>query len=728
MLASDAPILAITDGTIWISLLEEYGFLLQDWSPARPAQRQVWQSSPLSDGRQLVDVRHENAGETFTIVNRNFDQDMLIERCQDADRLLLKASAYWTNPNQSTPVYLVARGPCETNTRYAVIHAYGLPSDANPYAQPFYSAFAVKSAPALTLSIERGHWQDTPPTTGIATAISAMQTYNGISFGRDAEDITGTSTYLYLLLESGFRILLEDGTGFILMEESTSLALVDEWYVTNHQKLANLTHVYWYDASGPAWSANLVNAARPFTLLPAIPATGDIVYFGCDTTVANSGPFSSLVFDILHEAVYVAPAVMAWEYWNGAWVALTVQDNTAGGNDFTHAFSRTGVNSVHWNHPSDWVTTAINGVTAYWVRARYTIAAGSVSVPDQRNRPIYSISWPRVDVDDLVVGGDLPAVARILFHPQSDYDVATVNTELYMNRLLLGLRSINRGGVACSSYTPYLNFADEQNPSGVTVAVEATDSSFVTDAIAPTGRRVLYNPGATRAIAEEAWFVLDYTIAQQYYGAFHAFLRCDQDGGAAGDIGCRLHVVVDSRSGTLGYYTDIKYTESLNAWGVLDFGRIVLPPAGIVAPDTVVQLYIVVEIVNGAAAASLKLFDLVLMPADEWLADVSENITATSTTGEPAVSQYVIDLDSQSDLRRNLLAYVKNASTMRVVTGYTPYSVGPAMLQANADQRLWFFMGRNATRTTIPRAYNQELSATIRLYRAQHYLSMRGSR
>jgi hypothetical protein len=699
--------------------------MLDNWEPARPAQKQIWQASPLSDGRRLVSLRHHNAVETFHIFNRHFDQDLIIKHSQDADRLLLKASRYWTTSWQNQPVYLMARGPQETNFRYAVIHAYSNPNDPNPYAPPFFSTFAVKVARDITLTIERGHWQDTPPGTGVGTAISAQQTYNGILFGRDDQNILGISILSYLLQETNFRILLEDGSGFILLEESSAAAIVDEWYWTNHQKLANLTHVYWYDASGPAWSGNLIGAALPFDLLPNPVANGDIIYFGINSAVANSGPYSSLVLDILHEAVYVAPAVMIWEYWNGgAWAALTVQDNTAGGNDFTHAFSRTGVNSVHWVPPAAWATTAINGVTCWWVRARMVIAGGSITTPNQRNRDIYTISWPRIDIDETAIGGDLAAVIRLLVHPQSDYDVATVNTERYFNRLLVGLRSQVRG----TSFTAYLNCADEQNPSGITVAVEATDSAFANDIEAPSGRRVTYNPGATRAIAEELWFTLDSTIGPQYYGTYHAFLRCDQDGGALGDIGVRLHVVVDSRSGTLGFYTDIKYPETLNAWGALDFGQITLPPAGIVAPDIVNQLYIVVEIVNGNAGASLKLYDLVLMPADEWLADVAENIVSTSATGEPGVSQYVIDLDSHSDLRRNLLAYVKGYSNMRIVTGYVAYSAGPAMAQANADQRLWFFAGRNHARTTMPRAFNPEISASVRLYRAQQYLSMRGKR
>lgn len=53
------------------------------------------------------------------------------------------------------------------------------------------------------------------------------------------------------------------------------------------------------------------------------------------------------------------------EYWNGsAWVAVTgLTDGTTG---------LTASGTMTWTIPSDWATTALNGITCYWLRLRYT--------------------------------------------------------------------------------------------------------------------------------------------------------------------------------------------------------------------------------------------------------------------------------------------------------------------------------------------------------------------
>ncbi len=57
----------------------------------------------------------------------------------------------------------------------------------------------------------------------------------------------------------------------------------------------------------------------------------------------------------------------AWEYWNGAWVSLTVDSD--GTNDFTTS----GWNTVEFSAPSDWATTTINSQGPfYYVRLRIT--------------------------------------------------------------------------------------------------------------------------------------------------------------------------------------------------------------------------------------------------------------------------------------------------------------------------------------------------------------------
>lgn len=51
---------------------------------------------------------------------------------------------------------------------------------------------------------------------------------------------------------------------------------------------------------------------------------------------------------------------LTWEYWNGAWVALT----TAGVDDFT----ADGIMTLTGGAPSDWALTTVDGVTGYFIR------------------------------------------------------------------------------------------------------------------------------------------------------------------------------------------------------------------------------------------------------------------------------------------------------------------------------------------------------------------------
>lgn len=98
-----------------------------------------------------------------------------------------------------------------------------------------------------------------------------------------------------------------------------------------------------------------------FTLFPT-PATGDRTYFG------ESSKFTrlKLVFGTVGTA-----ATYVWEYWNGsAWAILTVVDGTTN-------FTANG--SVTWTAPSNWATTAVNGITMYWVRVRFTGSAPTIN-------------------------------------------------------------------------------------------------------------------------------------------------------------------------------------------------------------------------------------------------------------------------------------------------------------------------------------------------------------
>lgn len=101
--------------------------------------------------------------------------------------------------------------------------------------------------------------------------------------------------------------------------------------------------------------------ANDMTLLPATELVNDAYYLGAD------GIFGGVLLNIGTSGVGSA---ITWEYYNGSsWTALTVSDETVG---FTSA---TGNRLIVFTPPSDWATVAVNGVTAYWIRARCSTAS-----------------------------------------------------------------------------------------------------------------------------------------------------------------------------------------------------------------------------------------------------------------------------------------------------------------------------------------------------------------
>jgi hypothetical protein len=118
----------------------------------------------------------------------------------------------------------------------------------------------------------------------------------------------------------------------------------------------NNTGAVFTDETAAAQSA----AANDMTLLPLVATVGCAYYFG-----------HVKLFDLMTLNIGTPGAgtgwVIVWEYWNGAWVGLP------GLVDGTNQFQAAGGNhDVTFTRPGDWATTAVNGVTLYWIRARLT--------------------------------------------------------------------------------------------------------------------------------------------------------------------------------------------------------------------------------------------------------------------------------------------------------------------------------------------------------------------
>lgn len=162
------PLFYITDGTNKVDFFSKKSpFHLIDWTPvtAKLKDDGVWQSPMFQDGRRPISVARENISDVFTIAVSGGSMDDAIDNMRKLRLLLEKAVYYWTSEWQREPVYLVARGDCETNTRYAIIKNYSLPTDDSPFEPPLGGGSALKAMGNLILGIEHGLWQHVIPGT-----------------------------------------------------------------------------------------------------------------------------------------------------------------------------------------------------------------------------------------------------------------------------------------------------------------------------------------------------------------------------------------------------------------------------------------------------------------------------------------------------------------------------------------------------------------------------------
>ena len=460
------------------------------------------------------------------------------------------------------------------------------------------------------------------------------------------------------------------------------------------------------------WLSGAPVAPLEAGLFPATIGDDDCCYFGCDTSVTDSGPFCSLVFDLLTPATYGGDGTMVWEYWNGAWTAFGVGPDTL--DDNTSLLSEPGVTSAGWHAPVDWATTAVNGTTAYWVRARFNTpgGAGTMTQPVQQHRLVYSVVWPCVEVIADDVAGDVPLLARI--------QAECAHDDWMWYVLHAAVRSLSRG----EDFTPYLLAADEQNPAGVTVTPQAAGvGTFQSQVDAPAGRAVRFNnlPAAT---TDYVTFSLDGSLCPQWEGTYHAFVRCWQTAGTTSKV--RFYLGTGTRDAAAAFTLlwqggySAYLTPNLATAGnhsLIDLGRVTLPPGQPGMGYNLVDVRLYVQNTDGAAV-TVWVSDLILMPVDEW-AGTFYPTAAGVTEG------YYADLDSATNPRTLVHAAVRGVSSENVLAPLQPIVNGAVQLQANAAQRIWFLFQGGAS----PYRYGYVSTiAAVRVFGVSRYLGSRGGR
>lgn len=453
----------------------------------------------------------------------------------------------------------------------------------------------------------------------------------------------------------------------------------DMVYLANHRLESNWTHLLIYDSSGTSFTtvlpseiqASLVAGTDRF-MFPSPVGVGDIFYVGITSTITDTGAFSNIFFE-LTDRNYTLTIVT--EYWNGsAWIAFTTGDMYDG----TDSLKRSGL--ISWRLDSVVVSsmaaTTINSINAYWVRFRVT-ALGTLTTLIPKLFNIYIVQQPFIEFDNLA--GDVMALAQIKLYNRTDkgdFPLASQSTR----RLIMGLRSVERG----ERFTAYINFAQKQNPLGITIGVLG-GSAFVVDTGLAAASQYISD---TRTTSLDTWvniaqITLDSSLAHDFAGTYQFYIRHSYEiaGGAFTKVRLRF-VNYDYQSEVIGNET----TLSGESFG---FGFAELAYVGqftissnryLKSSDASNELNIFVEINAADTGHTVNLFELIMIPADEWIGDF--DFLRSGITNH-------VDIDSATFPKRTIRSLQrKNGSNL--IDSVASSSVSGAFgLQPGQRQKLW---------------------------------------
>lgn len=491
----------------------------------------------------------------------------------------------------------------------------------------------------------------------------------------------------------------------------------DQVYVANKHNRANLTHAFRYN--GAVYSGNLLNAAEPlpYNLLPAGAGVNSAFYFGVAVGATTPGPFSSLVLDI-QQGLTGLPNLLL-EYWNGGWVTVPgyVED--------TSALASTGVGSWHWDQPSDWAATVVNAVNALWMRIRVSAGAG-VLAPVQQHRLPYTITWGNIEIQEEDIRGDISALAHIKARMASSKSAPGASA-LSSDKILLGVRGTDRG----LSFQAYLNLGNAQNPGGVLVNTIPAVAAFNADMTSPSGVNITWTPSAV-PVSDElfGYITLGASIVGQYYGRFRMFIRGRQTGGVTGDIGVYAALGPEFNAlppGTSQISRTVWTPYVSTSPFLLDMGEVVIPSTDLLLASDPYTYYIALYGNNiGAGPPTLSLYDVILLPIDEWACESVYQQDPTAVRVFSNERYHSIDSISypKAPIRTMIRTYNVGSPQISMTE---PVTIPPAILSANRKQRIWFIAERTFTLSTL-RYCEPEVVHEVRIDHAARYLSMRGAR
>lgn len=576
--------LQLTNGTTTVSLISTSGSQLRlgGYRAGTPNKRTLYNESMFAAGRVPVMTKRDNVRTPMSLAMVGTNQNNLAAQLQTLVKLLRQAENYHLYDWETTPVYLQEQLTNETGARYALVYGSDIDLQISLFDPPVDPGDYIED---FKVTIEREpFWRSHAPKT----------------------------------LPTG--LTLEAPEAPDPQEDAT------EQYVINaRDPVGTLLYLYNYDASATAFSANLAASAtfNYFEVSGSTPAVGDMVYFG------SANPFWRVVLNV--GTAFVGSGVtLTGEYWDGAaWSA---------GPDVEKFLVEFGVQldgtiTVHWMGATDWTIASVNGQNAYWMRIRITAITTWTTSPDQAEQVPHTVRSNYFTIPASAIDGDLPAVPLFKF---SNHFATSVGS--YITHVIMGAKS--RG---LTNFMSRINCGSGQN--GVDWSeLHSTDTSVTGDVRHTSGEVSLCTFATTATISERfrAYFT-DSDIAADFAGSYHCFIRAEQNGGSAGDVAVRLSYEI---GGEVEVNSDVVYLQQVDAGPeVIDVGRFTLQPmeaeSGLGESADPSWSFVVDALSDNGATPNLKIFDIVLIPVDEWGLVVCEPVYVNAKMG--AYDQLTID-------------------------------------------------------------------------------------
>jgi len=636
------------------------GLYLSDAPGGRLSEDQIQVDNPVASDEALMPIGFDVLGATGNATG--------VLR-QDMWKRIRAAKQYWNTRWQRSPIYLQVRHLVEDNRRYAILKGAESGDEKDDW-DVMYEVSGILDSVGLNLKREHP-WRGDPP--GVLPAAKVLTKVDG-SVNKAEEPITALGS---------------QGTG-----DAPS-------------------HLYNFDSSLATFSANLIagTSINLFKAAGETPAAGDILYIGWATRpgfhavipVVTAGVFTA---DIVPEAFISA----AWTtlVWGSTFTAYPFASSEDG------LFKSAGQWLLSFAPGINWQTTAINGVTAYWVRLRLnTVTSWGTQPVSHGSETPYGPRKNYLEVPAAVTAGDAPP--RLMIRAQAPSGGATPG--------IGGLSSLIIGAMKSpGSFESVLNLHQFELPSGWAVAM-GTDTAEANDTRAPSAR-VATTTFVTTTMETRVTLTGTSKLAS-FPGTFQMFLIAEQTAGAVGDVNVRARAYLGG-TGAGNLYREtlsVPFRSVALGFEILDMGRMTLFTDTVGADSLTADLIFQIRAERVAGASNLKFSRLVLIPLDHFFCRAWHDGTLN---GAHLIGSSQLDLDYQMLFDRTKRYDYQGGNLIPSSNWSRSSSI--RRMEAASQYRLYFLLGHYASAFgSGPLMASAGAAIMASFYATNSYLTLRGN-